>query len=284
MGYRSDNIDEKGLLFGKWCIKEGLWAITNRWQNFMYLLVGSEKALLIDTGYGEGNLREVVESITDLPVLVVNTHGHFDHSGGNGWWTEVFLAPEGEAATKQPFSPQQEAWYAAKPHRDYAIHPRHDGDVFDLGGSRTVEVLTIPAHHESSIALLDHGSRVLFTGDELEAGQVLLFVRAQNRPLAGVVAAHRANLQKLAARRAQYDFICPAHNGVMLQPDVYLNDFMALDDALLAGTAVPQPDTAGFGFAPSSKEAGFFERFGPLQRVQHGQASLVYQQEQREEI
>ena len=70
----------------------------------------------------------------------------------------------------------------------------------------------------------------------------------------------------------------------MLQPDVYLNDFMVLDDALLAGTAVPQPDTAGFGFAPSSEEAGFFERFGPLQRVQYGQASLVYQQEQEAEV
>ena len=61
MKYRSANIDEKGMLFGKWCSMPGVWTLTNRWQNFMFLIVGEEKAMLIDTGYGEGNLREIVE-------------------------------------------------------------------------------------------------------------------------------------------------------------------------------------------------------------------------------
>ena len=85
MEYRNANIDKDGLLFGKWCTMPGVWTLTNRWQNFMHLLVGQEKALLIDTGYGEGNFREIVESITDKPVMVVDTHGHFDHTGGNAW-------------------------------------------------------------------------------------------------------------------------------------------------------------------------------------------------------
>ena len=81
MKYRSANIDEKEMLFGKWCSMPGVWTLTNRWQNFMFLIVGEEKAMLIDTGYGEGNLREIVEGITDKPVMVVDTHGHFDHIG-----------------------------------------------------------------------------------------------------------------------------------------------------------------------------------------------------------
>lgn len=47
------------------------------------LIIGKTKALLIDTGYGYGDLRSVVRSLTDLPLRVVNTHCHLDHAGGN---------------------------------------------------------------------------------------------------------------------------------------------------------------------------------------------------------
>uniref|UniRef100_UPI004055FD05 hypothetical protein n=1 Tax=Acetatifactor sp. TaxID=1872090 RepID=UPI004055FD05 len=54
------NQDERGNLFGKWQIAKDTWCITNRWSNFMYLLIGEEKALLIDTGTGEGNIRKLL--------------------------------------------------------------------------------------------------------------------------------------------------------------------------------------------------------------------------------
>ena len=275
MKYRSANIDEKGMLFGKWCSMPGVWTLTNRWQNFMFLIVGEEKAMLIDTGYGEGNLREIVEGITDKPVMVVDTNGHFDHTGGNAWWTDVWMAEGAVAGARVPFSPEQQAWYDAKPHRDYNIHLLKEGDLIDLGGKQ-IEVLSIPAHHEGSIALLDRTDRLLFTGDEMESGQVLLFVRDRNLPLREVVAAHRANLQKLAARRAEYDFICPAHNGTLLQPDLYLNDFLALDQEILDGTARVQPDTAGFGYAPYQDGDDLFSKMGRQERAEHGQAAIVY--------
>lgn len=47
------------------------------------LITGKTKALLIDTGYGYGDLKAVVRSLTDLPLRVVNTHCHLDHAGGN---------------------------------------------------------------------------------------------------------------------------------------------------------------------------------------------------------
>lgn len=275
MKYRNANIDERGLLFGKWCSMPGVWTLTNRWQNFMHLLVGEEKALLIDTGYGEGDFRQIVESITDKPVMVVNTHGHFDHTGGNGWWEEAWMSEGAVPGARVPFCEEQQRWYDAKPHKDYRIHILKDGDIIDLGG-KIVEVLSIPAHQEGSIALLDKTDRLLFTGDELEAGQVLLFVRDRNLPLEQVVSAHKQNMEKLAARRAEYDFICPAHNGTLLQPDLYLNDFIALDQEILDGTAHIQPDTAGFGFAPNPDTNDMFAKMGPKERAQHGQASIVY--------
>ena len=65
-------------------------------SQFMYLLEGEEKALLIDTGWGAGNLRTFVEKLTDKPVIVTNTHGHLDHSGGNGEWESVLMLPGAE--------------------------------------------------------------------------------------------------------------------------------------------------------------------------------------------
>ena len=58
-----------------------------------YLILGCEKALLLDTGMGlGGNIRLLVEQLTKLPITVVNTHSHFDHTGGNGWWPKVLMA------------------------------------------------------------------------------------------------------------------------------------------------------------------------------------------------
>lgn len=51
---------------------------------YMYLLAGDKQAILLDTGYGTIALDEIVAALTDLPVLVLCTHGHFDHIGGNG--------------------------------------------------------------------------------------------------------------------------------------------------------------------------------------------------------
>jgi hydroxyacylglutathione hydrolase len=63
-----------------WKLNENTWIINfmNGSQN-MYLLEGREKALLIDTGWGAGNLRALVEKLTSKPVIVTNTHGHLDH-------------------------------------------------------------------------------------------------------------------------------------------------------------------------------------------------------------
>ena len=190
-------------------------------------------------------------------------------------WDEVWMAEGSAASARHPFNEEQQRWYDAKPHKNYAINILKDGDVIDLGG-RIVEVISIAAHHEGSIALLDRTDRLLFTGDELESGQVLLFVRDDNLPLEQAVAVHKANMEKLLALRSEYDYNCPAHNGTMLQPDIYLNDFIALDQSILDGTAQVQPDTAGFGYAPYQTGDSLFAQLGAQERAEYGQAAMVY--------
>lgn len=56
----------------------------------IFLFVGTERALLLDTGIGIGDLKGLVEEITDKPYDVVLTHGHRDHTGGAGWFDTVY--------------------------------------------------------------------------------------------------------------------------------------------------------------------------------------------------
>ena len=58
-------------------------------ETHCYLLCGTEKAVFIDTGLGVGNIREIVDSLTSLPVTVMTTHVHWDHIGGHRYFEKI---------------------------------------------------------------------------------------------------------------------------------------------------------------------------------------------------
>ena len=64
-------------------INKGTWEIDEFDAASIFLLEGEEKAMLIDTGMGIGDLRGAVEMITDKPLVVVHSHGHIDHTGNS---------------------------------------------------------------------------------------------------------------------------------------------------------------------------------------------------------
>jgi hydroxyacylglutathione hydrolase len=72
-------------------VGRGVWAIDEHGEVTAYLVVGSERAVLLDTGLGLGNIRDEVHQVTEKPVTVVNTHGHVDHVGGNHLFPEVYI-------------------------------------------------------------------------------------------------------------------------------------------------------------------------------------------------
>ncbi len=69
----------------------GLLGLSNE---FFYLVIGKERAAFIDTGYGFGDLNAFARQFTDLPLLVLNTHGHLDHAGGDFQFPEAFACEE----------------------------------------------------------------------------------------------------------------------------------------------------------------------------------------------
>lgn len=147
-----------------------------------FLITGSDRALLFDTGLGIGNIKTVVDLLTNLDVIVLNSHTHFDHIGGNHLFDVIYgtnldytnrrakgLAHESVAEFVQdgwiwkdlPEGFSRET-YQSLPFR---ITSRvNEGDVIDIGG-RKLEILFTPGHAPDSICLIDRENRLLFTGD-----------------------------------------------------------------------------------------------------------------------
>lgn len=75
-------------------IRENIWQIEDDMGVRCTLLKGSELAVLIDTGYGERDLRHFVEENVSTPYMVINSHGHPDHIGGNHWFDTIYAIKE----------------------------------------------------------------------------------------------------------------------------------------------------------------------------------------------
>ncbi len=140
-----------------------------------YLVLGDERALLIDTGMGVGSLRPTIDEITSLPVTVINTHGHPDHAGGDAEFDPPLLCPADfdvyeqmatRAYRKQDVShmPGGETFVPMLQPDGPAPVAVEDGAILDLGG-RTLQVIYTPGHTHGSICIFDEQTGTLFAGD-----------------------------------------------------------------------------------------------------------------------
>jgi len=160
-------------------LKENVYRITSSEYVFMDLLVGSKKALLIDTGHGFGDLRGFIKNITQgKPLIIVNTHGHLDHTSGNAQFDEqVFVNEKDFALCKKHTSEEMRknaAGGATLPTDfNFATYiARGTGNisslaadtVFDLGGM-TVRAIAAQGHTPGSTAFFYEEEKWLYVGD-----------------------------------------------------------------------------------------------------------------------
>lgn len=241
-------MDEKNeqpieMIFGNyisWKLDEKTWIISfMEGTEYIYLLEGEEKALLLDTGYGIGHLRDLVERMTKKPVIVANTHFHPDHAAGNAEWEEVLVSP-GWTVDAPSMNGDYPSDPTAQRYPDYRKVVVHDEDVIELGG-RSVRVLeALPAHCNSSLFFVDEGHKMLFAGDEFEASQVLMYDNSCNPEAPYHVDKRIENLRLNAMRLKEICkdgwYLLPNHNGTPISPS-YLGSYIALTDAIFAGTA-----------------------------------------------
>lgn len=130
--------------------------------DYSYLLAGDREAVSVDTGYGAGDLRGFLQTLTDVPVRnTFNTHSHFDHTANNCYFEKAYMAEAGIPYATIPY----DSFAGIDFPRDYEKVGVSEGFVYDLGG-RALEVFDIPDHTDDGIAILDRKERLLITGDE----------------------------------------------------------------------------------------------------------------------
>lgn len=147
-------------------------AYTNYEKPFLYLLFGSDRAILFDTGAGKVDVPAAVDGVikqwlakhkrTSIPLIVAHTHGHGDHVAGDAQFAgraDVTLVKKDTASVRAFFGIAN--WPA-------------DAVTYDLGG-RVLDILPIPGHEASSIAIYDRRTQVMLTGDTFYPGR--LYVR-----------------------------------------------------------------------------------------------------------
>lgn len=173
-------------------IGDGIYAYSEALnRSNMYLVIGEKKAALIDTANGLSDLPEGIKKITDLPVIVINTHGHYDHTRGNHYFTDVYMSAKDEETFEMWNDPatlensmkesgpliQLIMKYQNRAIEEMPINrnwkPLPESGYFDLGGRR-LEFFETPGHTPGSISILDRQSGSLFTGDSLTNSGVLL--------------------------------------------------------------------------------------------------------------
>ena len=132
-----------------------------------YLVVGSDRACVIDTMNGYNDLHRAVRNITDKPLTVINTHGHPDHIFGNIYFDGAYMHPADlPLARSFAESPEFVRFREEKGRKMPPFTDTREGDVFDLGG-RHLQVYELPGHTPGGILLLLKEDRILFTGDSV---------------------------------------------------------------------------------------------------------------------
>ena len=219
-----------------------------------YLILGEKRALLFDTGMGIGDIKHVVESITPLPVAVMNSHTHNDHVGGNWQFSEIYGMDTEFTRTNARGSrddAQAEVtrdalcgqWPAGFNPRAYVTRPwhvarwMHDGDTMDLGG-RVLEVIATPGHTPDAVCLIDRKNGILFTGDTYYPAPIWLY-----RPETDLDA-YAHSVERIAVLAPKLHVLFTAHNIPVAEPS-QLPRLAKAFKKVRAGKV--QPVTAGEG-------------------------------------
>ena len=200
-------------------------------ETISYLIVGTKQALLFDTGMGIANIHKVVTQLTSRPVVVINSHTHNDHVGGNYLFPYIFgmdtaftraNAKGSREDAQAELTPESICGSLPKgfDSATYQTKPWHislfvkDGFKINLGGGHTIEVIATPGHTPDAICLLDRANGLLFTGDTYYPAPIWLF-----RPETDLDA-YVASVKKLAALAPEIKFVIGQHNIPLAKPDV----------------------------------------------------------------
>lgn len=220
----------------------GVTLLRGRGHVYAYLIEGRERAVLLDTCTGLGNIREFVAELTSRPLLVVNTHGHGDHVGGNFDFEEICISPKdvdlmyAQAAVENrkayllsmlPIEATDSELATLRPPRPVGVRTVSESDTFDLGG-RLLEIVATPGHTHGSICLLDRENRQLFAGDSCNTNTLLFFDHSTT------VETYLATMRRLKSLEGDIDEFFVCHGRTPLDKRV-IDDNLELCEEIMDG-------------------------------------------------
>lgn len=181
------------LFENTWCFDEG--------GVRFFLLTGTERAILIDSGMQTRNAKELAMEVTELPISLINTHADPDHCGSNGEFDEFYMNPA-EAVNLY-----------SRPGAAGKILPVDDKDTLDLGG-RVLMIIATPGHTPGSIAILDENSGALFSGDPIQDGNIFMFGPYRN------MQAYILSIEKVEGLGDKINTIYPSHGSLTVPKEI----------------------------------------------------------------
>lgn len=199
-------------------VNEGTYRIEDDGVRF-FLLEGKDKALLIDSGMNTPNAKEIAESITSLPLELLNTHADRDHISGNNAFEKFYMS-----ANELGNYEKNEDSDAKR------VIPVKDGDCIDLG-ERELYIYDNPGHTPGSIVILDKKNRVLIGGDAIQDGNIFMFGQYRN------INDYVVSLRKINAMKDEFDTIYPSHGTFPVYPDI-IEKLISGAECIIAGQAV----------------------------------------------
>lgn len=215
-------------------INEHIYQIKDRMGVLMTLIIGNNKALLIDTGYGLYDIKEHIKTLTHLPLIVVNSHGHMDHSCGNYLFDEVYIhnldkdlcilhnseewrkrnicVAESLSLIDESFD--KEKYISSREGNLLELSYNH---IFDLGNIN-VEVINMEGHTTGSVGFLIHEDNLLVTSDAA-CPFVWIFLKEST-----TVATYICMLEKVL--ELKFDGILVGHGAGIILPRQKIIDFL----------------------------------------------------------
>ena len=252
-----------------WCLSE--FRLVNA-----FLIEGEERAALVDTGCGIGDLAREVRELTDKPLIILLTHTHFDHDGGIYEFpgVPVYVNPlDGERIAEdrvnmvkymgtEDYNEMRRGYIRSRgpircpdldqaellklvpdhPTNDgYSWLPVRDGTEIDLGG-RVLKAIHTPGQTDGSTCFLDAENRILFSGDCANISIILTRQPGNDMKLVKIC---NSTMTKLWKQEASFDRLAVGHDAVTLDKQI-VRDYRDLSAGLLDGTITGSYEEVGF--------------------------------------
>lgn len=224
-----------------------LWAIEDVFSSensICYLLVGSDQALLFDTGPGFSSIKSAIKSLTSLPVIAYLSHHHFDHTGGafefdniSGWSSQSMINASKNGIKDETIKSQVPGEFWEEINTDnHQTKPFPSMQFVDKElsiniGKYQLNLLHTPGHSSDSICLYEPSKRWLFSGDTAYHGPIYLQFEDSSKE------DYTKTIEKLINLNA--DKIFPGHNNTMLSPNILKDTKSMLLDASFKSLEFP---------------------------------------------